>query len=224
MHCCRKTFCQRVFCMYFVNVLITCECLYSSLVVLSSNLSGFVYKFSPVDQFLCPLFKKQRRCFLPVKLCTVMIDIFRFCEFICKFSFSNFFSWKFSTIGVWMFLSKWWTQSRLTYIPEEFQGWSGRPDFTAFCFQWISLALLSSWTKPELSFLNQPKQFSRCKRTTTWVESIYPYSKLDQTFFRSRARICSFPCKPLCFTQCATWTYFHIHRGSGGSAVYWSAV
>ena len=28
-----------------------------------SNLSGFVNKFSPVDQFLCPLFKKQRYLF-----------------------------------------------------------------------------------------------------------------------------------------------------------------
>ena len=38
---------------------------------MSSNLSGFVHKSSPVDQFLCPLFKKQRRRFLPVKLCKV---------------------------------------------------------------------------------------------------------------------------------------------------------
>ena len=38
---------------------------------MSSNLSGFAYKFSPVDQFLCSLFKRQRRRFLPVKLCTV---------------------------------------------------------------------------------------------------------------------------------------------------------
>ena len=28
-----------------------------------SNLSGFGNKFSPVDQFLCPLFKKQRYLF-----------------------------------------------------------------------------------------------------------------------------------------------------------------
>ena len=28
-----------------------------------SNLSGFVNKFSPVNQFLCPLFKKQRYLF-----------------------------------------------------------------------------------------------------------------------------------------------------------------
>ena len=63
----------------------------SSLVVLSSNLSGFLNKFSPVDQFLCPLFKKQRRRFLPVKLCTVRVKIFLYCEFICKFSFSNIY-------------------------------------------------------------------------------------------------------------------------------------
>ena len=72
--------------MYFVYVLITCECLYSSLVVLSSNLSGFLNKSSPVDQFF---FQKQRRSFLPVKLCTVKVKIFLYCEFICKFSFSN---------------------------------------------------------------------------------------------------------------------------------------
>ena len=63
----------------------------SSLVVLSSNLSGFLNKFSPVDQFLCPLFKKQRRRFLPVKLCTAKVKIFLYCEFICKFSFSNIY-------------------------------------------------------------------------------------------------------------------------------------
>ena len=75
--------------MYFVYVLITCECLYSSLVILSSNLSGFFNKSSPMDRFLCPLFKKQRRSFLPVKLCTVKVKFFLYCEFICKFSFSN---------------------------------------------------------------------------------------------------------------------------------------
>ena len=63
----------------------------SSLVVLSSKLSGFLNKFSPVDQSLCPLFKKQRRRFLPVKLCTVKVKIFLYCEFICKFSFSNIY-------------------------------------------------------------------------------------------------------------------------------------
>ena len=63
----------------------------SSLVVLSSNLSGFLNKFSPVDQFLCPLFKKQRRRFLPVKLRTVKVKFFLYCEFICKFSFSNIY-------------------------------------------------------------------------------------------------------------------------------------
>ena len=77
--------------MYFVYVLITCECLYSSLVVLSSNLSGFLNKPSPVDQFLFPLFKKQRRRFLPVKLNTVKVKIFLYYEFICKFSFSNIY-------------------------------------------------------------------------------------------------------------------------------------
>ena len=63
----------------------------SSLVVLSSNLSGFLNKFSPVGQFLCPLFKKQRRRFLLVKLCTAKVKIFLYCEFICKFSFSNIY-------------------------------------------------------------------------------------------------------------------------------------
>ena len=77
--------------MYFFYVLITCECLYSSLVVLSSNLSGFLNKSNPVDQFLCPLFKKQRRSFLPVKLYTVKVKIFLYCEFICKFLFSNIY-------------------------------------------------------------------------------------------------------------------------------------
>ena len=51
---------------------------------MSSNLSGFVYKFSPVDQFLCPLFKKQRRRFLPVKLCTIKVNIFHYSDFFCK--------------------------------------------------------------------------------------------------------------------------------------------
>ena len=60
--------------MYFVHVLITCECLYFSLVFLLSNLSGFVYKFCPVNQFLCPLFKKRRCRFLLVKLCTVKVN------------------------------------------------------------------------------------------------------------------------------------------------------
>ena len=62
-----------------------------SLVVFSSNLSGFVYKFSAVDQFLCPIFKKQRRRFLLVKLCTGNVNIFLYCEFICKFSFANMY-------------------------------------------------------------------------------------------------------------------------------------
>ena len=62
-----------------------------SLVVFSSNLSGFVNKFSPVDQFLCPIFKKQRRRFLLVKLRTGNVNIFLYCVFICKFSFSNMY-------------------------------------------------------------------------------------------------------------------------------------
>ena len=57
----------------------------------SSNLSGFVFKLSSVDQFLCPCFKKQRRRFLPVKLCTVQVNVFLYCEFICRFSFSNMY-------------------------------------------------------------------------------------------------------------------------------------
>ena len=56
-----------------------------------SNLSGFAYKFSPVDQFLCSLFKRQRRRFLPVKLCTMKVNIFLYCEFICKYSFSKMY-------------------------------------------------------------------------------------------------------------------------------------
>ena len=54
---------------------------------MSSNFSGFVYNFSPLDQFLCPLFKKQRLCFSPVKQCTVRVHIF----LICKFSLSNIY-------------------------------------------------------------------------------------------------------------------------------------
>ena len=41
---------------------------------------------------------------------------------------------------------------------------------------------LAAELKPSLVSLNQPKQFKRCKRTTTLVESFYPYSKLDQIF------------------------------------------
>ena len=44
-----------------------------------------MYKFSPVDQFLCPLYKKQPRRFLPVKLCTVKVNIFFYSDFICKY-------------------------------------------------------------------------------------------------------------------------------------------
>ena len=46
-----------------------------------------MYNFSPLDQFLCPLFKKQRLCFSPVKQCTVRVHIF----LICKFSLSNIY-------------------------------------------------------------------------------------------------------------------------------------
>ena len=99
MHCYRETYCQTVFCAYFVYALITCECFCFSFVVactlwltfvplrdviMSSNLSGFVYKFGPVDQFLCSLFKKQRRRFLPVKLCTINVNIFHYSDFFCK--------------------------------------------------------------------------------------------------------------------------------------------
>ena len=59
-----------------------------SLVVFSSNLSSFVYKFSIVDQFLCPVFKKQRRRCSPVKPCTVKVNIFLYCESNFKFSLS----------------------------------------------------------------------------------------------------------------------------------------
>ena len=70
-----------------------------SLVVSSSNLSGFVYKFNLVDQFLCSLFKKQRRRFLPVKLCTVKVNIIvslfvSFRSLICIFLLI------FSTVGL----------------------------------------------------------------------------------------------------------------------------
>ena len=73
-----------VFCVYFVYALITCGCLFRFIscivylwlmflpftwcyVIMLSNLSGFVNKFSPVDQFLCPLFKKQRCRSFPCK-------------------------------------------------------------------------------------------------------------------------------------------------------------
>ena len=62
-----------VFCVYRIWVLITCECLYVSLVALCTwswflhhfvlllNLCPviriYLYKFSPVDQYLCPLFR-----------------------------------------------------------------------------------------------------------------------------------------------------------------------
>ena len=73
-----------VFCVYFVYALITCGCLFRFIscivylwlmflrfawcyVIMLSNLSGFVNKFSPVDQFLCPLFKKLRCRSFPCK-------------------------------------------------------------------------------------------------------------------------------------------------------------
>ena len=91
MHYYRKTYCQRIFCVYFVYLLITCGCLYLHQLYCRVICQVFLNKFSPVDQFLCPLFKKQRRRFLPVKLCTVKVKIFLYCEFICKFSFSNIY-------------------------------------------------------------------------------------------------------------------------------------
>ena len=74
---------------------------------MSSNLSGFVYKLSPVDQFLCPLFKKQRRRFFPVKQCTVKVNDFKLVTFFVSVSsLICIFLLMFSTVGVWMFLSK----------------------------------------------------------------------------------------------------------------------
>ena len=35
--------------------------------------------------------RKKRRRFLPVKLCTGKVNIFLYCEFICKFSLSNMY-------------------------------------------------------------------------------------------------------------------------------------
>ena len=85
-------------------------------VVMSRNLSGFVHKLSHVDQFLCPHFKKQRRRFLPEELRTVKLNIFLHCEFICQCSLICIFLFMFSTVGVWMFLSKWWTKLRVTSV------------------------------------------------------------------------------------------------------------
>ena len=42
---------------------------------MSSNLSDFVYNLVPWINIFCPLFKKQRRRFPPVKLCTVKVNI-----------------------------------------------------------------------------------------------------------------------------------------------------
>ena len=79
----------------------------SSLVVLSSNLSGFLNKFSPVGQFLCPLFKKQRRRFLLVKLCTAKVKFFFIVSLFVSFrSLIYIFLLVFRTVGVWMVLYK----------------------------------------------------------------------------------------------------------------------
>lgn len=53
-------------------------------------LRGVICQVLRMNLVLC---KKQRRRFrfLPVKLCTIKVNIFLYCEFICKFSFSNFF-------------------------------------------------------------------------------------------------------------------------------------
>ena len=60
---------------------------------MSSNFTGFVYKFSPVDQYLCPLFKNQdcQFHFSLVKLCTLELKIFHNCEFACKFLISDMY-------------------------------------------------------------------------------------------------------------------------------------
>ena len=60
---------------------------------MSSNLESFLYKFSRLDRCLCPLFKKQRRPSVPVKLCTVKVNIFfiMLFFFICKVSFANMY-------------------------------------------------------------------------------------------------------------------------------------
>ena len=47
---------------------------------MSSNLTGFVYKLGPVDQFFCPFFKRQ----LLAMLCTVKVNIFLSYECNCK--------------------------------------------------------------------------------------------------------------------------------------------
>ena len=177
MHWYREIYCQIVFCVYFVYMFITCKYFYFRelyrvilvdfctvawcYVIMSSNLSGFAYKFSPVDQFLCSLFKRQRRRFLPVKLCTVKVNIFLYCESILSIrSLKCIFLLMFSTLGVRV--------TSVAWLPVEFRPWCDRGvrtrEFSAFCLQWISLALLtdiswkrscrglSSWTKAELRF------------------------------------------------------------------------
>ena len=58
---------------------------------MSRNLPGFVYEFSHLDQFLSQLLKKQGCDFLPLKLCTIKVNISLYYEFICKFSFSDMY-------------------------------------------------------------------------------------------------------------------------------------
>ena len=53
------------------------------------NYVEYFVRICSMDQFLCPHFKKQRRRFFPVKLCTVRVNIFLYCKFICKSPFSN---------------------------------------------------------------------------------------------------------------------------------------
>ena len=52
-----------------------------------------MYKLIHRDQCLRPLFKKQRYRFRfsPMKLCTVMVNISLYCEFICNFPFSKMY-------------------------------------------------------------------------------------------------------------------------------------
>ena len=73
-----------------------------------NNLSGFVNEFSPVDQCLCPLFKKQRRRFhfWLAKLCTVKVKIFFTVSFFVSFrSLICIFLFMFSTVSVWMMMN-----------------------------------------------------------------------------------------------------------------------
>ena len=70
---------------------------------ISSNLSGFVYKLGPVDQFFCPHFKRQPLAML----CTVKVNIsFVMSVFVSVSSLICIFLLMFSTVGVRMFLNK----------------------------------------------------------------------------------------------------------------------